>query len=270
MHLTLHKVVNSKVFTNTILFIILLNSILIGIQVTMNTPIIDYIQKSILFIFTVEIIVRWLGRSTVKAFVKDPWNWFDSFLVVVSLLPNSIFTDASTLSALRVLRVLRVLRLLKVIPELQIMVRVLVKSISSVIYALLLLLIFMYIYSIIGVILFKGVITVVTAHTDNIDPFGSLAETFFSLFRISTGEDWTDLRYDMMNSASTISYTVVNIYFISWYIVSSLLLMNIVFGAIISNYEKIYREGNKEDDEYYKLREDISRLEDKLDKLMEK
>ena len=161
------------------------------------------------------------------------------------------------------------IRLFKAFPELQLMVRVLLKSLKSVAYAGLLLIIFMYIYSIIGVIIFKGHTTIVTAHTDFIDPFGSIGEAFFSLFNVTIG--WTDLRYDLMGKNSNLSHLIINIYYLTWYVLSAFLLINIVFGAIINNYEIIYNENIREKD--IEEREDtsvsIKSIEAKVEELKE-
>jgi len=127
----------------------------------------------------------------------------------------------------------------------------------------------MYMYSVIGVTLFRDVTTVETAHTSTIDPFGNVFESFFSLFRVTTGEDWTDLRYDLMSETSPL---LVNVYFITWYILSAFLLVNIVFGAIINNYEIVYSEefsNNDEDSEEDPLLKKIDTLEAKIDRLLE-
>ena len=265
------KIEKSRVFFNIVLLAIIMNAFLIGVQATIKNELVDDVQYIILFVFIVEIIIRWLARDSVISFIKNPWNWFDLIIVSISLIPDSLFLDASSISALRVIRVFRVLRLFKAFPELQLMVKVLLRSFKSVLYAGALLLVFMYIYSIIGVILFKGSTTVVTAHSDFIDPFGSISEAFFSLFRVTTGEDWTDLRYDMMTSISGgASLLVINIYYISWYILSAFILMNIVFGAIITNYERIYSESKGDKNESLDLLNKISILESKIDKLIDK
>ena len=66
----------------------------------------------------------------------------------------------------------------------------------------------------IGIILFEGQMTVVNSDNQVIDPYGSIGETFFSLFRITTGEDWTDLRYELLGRGK--SDLVVNLYHVSW------------------------------------------------------
>ena len=263
------KILQSSYFEKIIFSLIVINSILIGLQVSIDNAIVNAIQSLIQIIFIIEILLRWIGRDSTKLFITNKWILFDIFIVLVSITPLSYFSSSSTVTLLRLLRVLRIVRLFKAFIELQLMVRILILSIKSVAYALLLQLIFLYIYSIVGVTLFKDKITVVTAHTDYIDPFGSISEAFFSLFRVTTGEDWTDLRYDLMNRNVDISPLLIDTYYLSWYILSAFLLINIVFGAIINNYETIYNEKKEKvkNDINETLLSKISFLESKIDKL---
>lgn len=262
----LQNIVHSTQFNITLTAIILINAILIGIQTSLDIPVIDIIQQSILFVFIAEIIIRWAGKNSLEEYLRNPWNYFDIIIVCISLIPDSLVVNISSVSALRVLRILRtfrLLRLFKAFPELQTMVQVLIKGVVSLSFGAILLLVFMYMYSVFGVMLFQGESVVVTAFSDSIDPFGSVGEAFFTLFRVTTGEDWTDLRYDMLRGG--VNHLIINFYFVSWYIVSAFLLVNIVFGAIISHYEQITQEeeknGNKD------ILKKLDQLEKKINKL---
>ena len=269
--MNLNKIAHANWFSNLITVIIIINAILIGVQTEISSVIIDNIQHAILVIFILEILIRWFGRSSTQQYVSNYWNWFDITIVLIALIPPSIFADGAALSALRVARVFRVIRMFKAFPELQLLVKVLLRSFQSVYFACLLLLVFMYMYSVIGVTLFRGMTTVETAHSDHTDPFGNIMEAFFSLFRVTTGEDWTDLRYDLMVVTSNF---MVNTYFISWYVLSAFLLINIVFGAIINNYEIVYAEEASDTEENTELEdpllEEIKALEMKIDSLIAK
>lgn len=264
----LKKIAHANWFSNFITVIIIINAVLIGVQTEIHSVVINNIQTAILVIFILEIFVRFFGKHSLKEYVNNSWNWFDIIIVAIALIPADWFADGPALSALRVARVFRVIRMFKAFPELQLLVRVLLRSFQSVYFACLLLLVFMYMYSVIGVTLFRGMTTVETAHSNNIDPFGNILEAFFSLFRVTTGEDWTDLRYDLMAETS---YLMINTYFISWYVLSAFLLINIVFGAIINNYEVVYSEeaGKGKDGEFSDpLLEKINTLETKIDSLV--
>ena len=235
------KLVESKQFSYFIISVILVNAFLIGVQLTYSTPTIYYIQRTCLFIFIAEIFLRWFGRVSTKTYINDWWNWFDIVIVLISLLPQTHPDSVGIYSAFRIIRVFRVLRLFKVFPSMGRMALVLFRSLTSIVQAIFLLFIFMYLYGLVGVIVFKDKITIHNINYEEFDPFGNIGEALFSLFRVTTGEDWTDLRYDLMKD--DVNDTFINIYFISWMILSAFLLLNIIIGAIVSNYEN---EFNKE------------------------
>jgi len=256
MKTKIQTLVHSNIFDYFITSIIFTNAILIGVEISFRSEVISNIQSSCLAIFIIEIALRWIGKNSLSEYLKNGWNWYDIIIVLISLIPESIFTDAEVISALRILRVFRIFRIFKAIPSMGLMARVLIGSLKSLFQATFFLIIFMYLYSIIGVILFKGETCVINHSKEIIDPYGSIGEAFFSLFRITTGEDWTDLRYNLMkNNESNI---IVNIYHISWMVLSAFLLLNIIVGAIVNNYEE---ESNKTS---------IKETEDKIEILLKK
>jgi voltage-gated sodium channel len=258
------RVVDSKWFTIIIMFLIILNGLLIGVQTYDNAPdSIRVIQLSILFIFFLEIIIRWTGRRTTEEYVGDWWNWFDIFILMLGVIPevadilldNSSQDQQNIMSTLRILRVVQLTRSIRAIGELQLLIGVLIKSIRSLSYIAVLFLLIMYIYAIIGVTLFKNPEYDTSEHlkitASNPDPYGDLGEAFFTLFRILTGEDWTDLRYNLLSNKEVkgtvpvASNTVITFYHVSWMIIAAYLLINLVIGAIVNNFQ-IVLESQKE------------------------
>jgi voltage-gated sodium channel len=102
------------------------------------------------------------------------------------------------------------------------------------------------------------------------DPYGSLGESMFTLFRILTGEDWTDLRYNLMAADELgliqSSPVKITIFHVIWYILSAFLLLNLVLGAILNNYNVIMEENRqKKKKEEMLLRKQEKNNPDNLD-----
>lgn len=251
------KVVENKWFTIIIMFLIVLNGLLIGVQTYDNAP--DYIQViqlCILFVFFFEIIIRWTGRKSTHDYVSNWWNWFDICILIIGVIPEvadimleSTQEQKNIMSILRILRVVQLTRSIRAIPELQLLIGVLIKSIRSLSYIAVLFLLIMYIYAIIGVTLFKNPDYPKSEHlaltTSNPDPYGNLGEAFFTLFRIMTGEDWTDLRYNLIEHEYTTGTVpvaanwVITFFHVSWMVTSAYLLINLVIGAIVNNFQLV-------------------------------
>lgn len=256
----------NKWFELTIIVVILLNSVLIGVETYTDNYTIRLIQEVILGIFTVEIVLRFIAADDIKSFFTDGWNIFDLTLVVVGYIPETVVANGSIMMTLRVLRVFRVLRLLRTAKEIKLIVTVLIRSFSAMFYNVILFFIFVYLYAIIGVGLFRlpdtdkltgrdkanyehFVKVAANAPVNSPDPFGTLDEAMFTLFRELTGEDWTDLRYNHITAYEMgiikANPTVINIYHISWIVLAAFLLLNLVTGAIINNYQTVKEETNK-------------------------
>lgn len=96
-----------------------------------------------------------IAADSWKAFFTDGWNIFDLSLVLIGYIPEAIVANASAMMALRVLRVFRVLHLLRAAKEIKIMITVLIKSMSALFYNIVLFVIFIYLFAIVGVSLFR-------------------------------------------------------------------------------------------------------------------
>ncbi|MDE6642937.1 MAG: ion transporter [Muribaculaceae bacterium] len=250
------NICRSELFEIGITIIIILNSILIGVQTSVHNVYIDVIQHIILWIFTFEIIVRFISSNNIREFFNDGWNVFDLSLVVIGWIPPSIASNASAITMIRILRTFRILRLLRANTEIKLIVTVLAKSVKSMVYNCLLFLIFAYLYAVVGVTLFQlptqggniESLSMVAPPTpsNSPDPFGNISEGIFTLFRVLTAEDWTDLRYNLITASNLgvidVLPTVITCYFVSWFCLAVFLLLNLVTGAVINNYQTAMAE----------------------------
>ncbi len=257
------KLTESKWFELLIVGIILANCVLIGLETYAHHHWIKVTQSIILFIFTFEIIVRLIASGSLKSFFRSGWNNFDLWLVVISYVPETLFSNVSLVMVLRVLRVFRVLRLLRTSPEIKLIVSVLTKSFSALFYNGVFFFIFLYLFSIIGISLFrlpayntlddagKAAYERLMAEAPNApqcspEPYGTLGESMFTLFRTLTGEDWTDLRYNLLKAKEfgliQTSSVAITSFHVVWFILSAFLLLNLVVGAIVNNYQVIMEE----------------------------
>lgn len=246
----IERLVNNNAFERFAVAVIILNAVLIGVELTTQDPLITLTQQLILAFFVLEIGLRMIAAPNLRAYFSDPWNWFDMIVVGISFVPEAWFSGAET-SVVRTLRILRVFRLLHEIEELRLITGVLLKSVKSLGYSGILFGIFMYVYAVIGVSLFKSANYAGSVNAglnpSNPDPYGTLGEAMFTLFRILTGEDWTDLRYNLLGLDPSMDLTVT-IYHVTWMILSAFLLINLVVGAVVNNYDQMMQEVRGEND----------------------
>ena len=222
----------------------------------------------ILGIFVGEMLLK-IGAQGRRSwqFFRDPWNCFDFFIVSVCFLP----LDGQYLAVLRLARVLRVLRLVTALPRLQLLVGALLKGLPSMGYVGLLLLLLFYIYAVIGVFLF-GVN----------DParFGSLSTALLSLFQVVTLDNWTDMLYSQMSGSPAAGnrgnltspearpFAAV-VYFISFILLGTMIMLNLFIGVIISGMQETQREADSAERERHSAQLHHTTLGDEL-KLLER
>ncbi len=242
----LQKTVDDQIFQNLIIFVIVSAAILIGLETYpyMQRSFgsrIDTLHHIILWIFAVEILMR-VGAHGSKPwqFFVDPWNVFDFAVVVVCFLPF----DGNFVAVLRLTRLLRVLRLVTALPRLRLLVGALLKSIPSIGYVALLLVLLFYIYAVMGTSLF--------GQNDPVR-FGSLHDSMLTLFAVSTLEGWTDVMYTQMYGSQEFGYEgekhkiiasssqpiVAVIFFVTFILIATMIILNLFIGVIMNGMEEM-------------------------------
>ena len=250
------KIVASSLFEKIITTVIIINCFLIGLETYVVNDVISLIQLLCLIIFIVEIFLRYTASKSNREYFSEGWNIFDITIVLITLVPENFFENSSVASAFRVLRVFRVLRLLKANPEVRLITAVLLKSLKTLYYNGIVFLIFCYLFTLVGVEMFRlpdnisdnqmQQIEEVTALGDRIDPFGSVIDGADTLFSITLGYEWWQTRNTLLKSSELklidASPMAISIFLYMWYACAIFLLLNLVVGAIINNYQIIIDE----------------------------
>jgi voltage-gated sodium channel len=190
----------------------------------------EWVMRACVALFIVECACRFVARESTRSFLRDPWNIFDLVIIAAALVPAQALGDLGPLAPiLRILRVLRVLRLVRSVPELRLIVEVLARSVVSMKWIGVLSLLSFYIFAIIGNKLFGAY---------QPEYWGSLHESFFTLFRCLTGDDWTQLRYEAYGKVQSTQW-FITVFYVTWIVLGTFILINLVVGAIINNYQEV-------------------------------
>ncbi|RXN01103.1 Voltage-dependent L-type calcium channel subunit alpha-1C [Acipenser ruthenus] len=160
-----HKIVNHNIFTNLILFLILLSSISLAAEDpvrndSFRNKILGYADYVFTGIFTIEIILKMTAYGAFLhkgSFCRNYFNILDLVVVSVSLISSGI--QSSAINVVKILRVLRVLRPLRAINRAKGLkhvvqcVFVAIRTIGNIVIVTSLL---QFMFACIGVQLFKG------------------------------------------------------------------------------------------------------------------
>jgi voltage-gated sodium channel len=224
-------IVHAPWFQRFIIATIILAGVLAGIEtdaatVASHGPVLRTLDVLVLGIFIIEAILKLTAHYPRPwNYFRDGWNVFDFAVIVLCLLPM----DSQFAVVLRLGRTLRLLRLVSALPKLQLLVGALIKSFSSMGYVGLLLGIMFYIYAITGVHLFGG---------HDKEHFGSLSQAFLTLFQTITLDDWKHL----LASASGSSPTIAVVYFVSFILLGTMIMLNLFIGIIMNSMSEMHAE----------------------------
>lgn len=263
--------VDGKVFGNIILVVIIINSVILGLQTfpaitEAAGDVLSVLDTICLVIFIAEMLLKMIAYKFIGYF-KSAWNWFDFIIIITSVL-----SGLAVLSSVRILRVFRVFRSLKglrgfkmisSLKPLQVIISAIGKSIPGISWTALLLLIIYYIFAIIGVTQFGAAFP---------DWFGDIPKAMYTLFQVMTLESWSmGISRPVME---VFSYAWA--YFVPFVLVSAFVMMNVVVGIVVNAISEVADMNKKEEHEENgtadikaeidAVREHLARLEDMLAK----
>ena len=253
------KLRSNKIFEAVVISIIVISALVIGAKTYEETTKIDQwllsLDIAVTIFFLVEILIRMAAERTLLSFFKKGWNVFDFLIVTASLIPMD---ESEMVLLARLLRIFRVLRLVSMIPELQMLLGALVKSVPRMGYVVLLMFIIFYIYAALGSFLFH-----------NVDDFlwGNISVSMLTLFRIATFEDWTDVMY-----ATQEVYAWSWIYYLTFIFLTAFIFLNMMIGIVLDVMQKesaLLDLSNDEGDaaQVQGLRADVRDLRAQLDRM---
>lgn len=166
----------------------------------------DYINYSFALVFAFESTMKMIAFGPISYF-KDSGNIFD-FVIVITSIASSIFSivlkidfGAST-TFIRALRITRIFKFIKKSKQINVIFETLIVTLPALTNVGGLLLLFLYMYSVLGVFLFSEVQLQENLNTHA--NFQSFGVAFLTLLRCSTGEAWDSIMMDTVRSKTII------------------------------------------------------------------
>ncbi|KAF7705332.1 hypothetical protein HF521_020618 [Silurus meridionalis] len=234
---TFRKIVDSKYFGRGIMIAILINTLSMGIEyheqpdeLTNALEISNIVFTSL---FSLEMLLKLLVYGPF-GYIKNPYNIFDGIIVVISVW-EIVGQQGGGLSVLRTFRLMRVLKLVRFMPALQRQLVVLMKTMDNVATFCMLLMLFIFIFSILGMHLF-GCKFGSERDGDTMPDrknFDSLLWAIVTVFQILTQEDWNKVLYNGMASTSP----VAALYFIALMTFGNYVLFNLLVAILVEGFQ---------------------------------
>lgn len=300
-----YTIVTDRKFEICVMSMIILNMVVMAIEHYGMSPELDHVLQQFnigfICIFAVEAALKLVGLRW--DYFRFGWNLFDFFVVVVSIIDviaNFILSDRNvsvkclfTASALsdaiakyfvqptlfRIIRLFRVTRILRLIRE--------AKGIRTLLFALMmslpalfnigsLLFLVIFIYAILGMSQFAYIKK--TGGVDDILNFETFPSTFLVLFQVSTSEGWNTFIEPIMSddcdpniptpmgNGDCGNPAVGVAYFVTFVLMTFLIVINMYIAIILENFEVATRESSEPltADDFEQFFEVWQRFDDKL------
>ena len=235
------KIVQNQIFQNTIIVIILINTVTMGLA-TVKTirektgdffAVLDWI---FLGIYILEIVLKFLAYYL--RFFLDVWNVFDVFIVIFSAIPSTV--GIQSLRNLRSFKALKGIKVVGRVEPLRVVVETTTASVVDILWILFLLVICFYIFGVIGCSLFSRILP---------EYFGNLWKTLFTLVQVMTFEGF---HHDIARPLTKIRWWY-SLYFVFFEMFAGFLLTNVIIGMICNTQDNLSKKAHAEKEEKQKL-----------------
>jgi voltage-gated sodium channel len=215
----LHRFLDRPAFQATILWLILANAVILGLETSASVmasygTVLKALDAAILAVFVLEILLRLVANRL--AFFRDPWSVFDFVVVTIALVPAT-----GQLAVLRALRVLRVLRVLTIVPSMRRVVGGLLAAIPGLSSIAMVLGLIFYVFAVITTNLFGERFP---------DWFGTLGRSLYTLFQVMTLESWSmGISRPVMEQ-----FPYAWAFFIPFILVATFTMLNLFIAVIVN------------------------------------
>ncbi|NXE90543.1 SCN5A protein, partial [Menura novaehollandiae] len=252
----LFDVVSHKGFDITIVIFICLNMIVMMAENNQNgtKDVLNKINYFFVAVFTAECVIKILALR--QYYFRSGWNVFDFSVVVLSIvskyqsLDQVIFFSPTVLRTLRLARIGRILRLIRKARGIRTLLFALLMSLPALVNIGLLLFLIMFIYAIVGMANFACLRW--EGGIDDIFNFQTFCGSILCLFQITTSAGWDGLLVPLLKEDSDTCAPNLNVtgiekntctnksvgilYFVSYVIISFLIVVNMYIAVILENF----------------------------------
>lgn len=226
----LARIVDSNAFQMVISAVIILNAIVLGLEtyVAEDSPTFTLLMRlndAFYLVFLAELITRMVSYFPRPLnFFRSGWNIFDFVVIGAALIP-AVRAQAEVI---RLLRLARIARLLRFLPDARVLIATMGKAIPSVFSMIVLVVLLLFIYGMIGVVLFGEALP---AEWGNI---GSAMMTLFILLTLENFPVYLDQAQQVTPFAS--------VFFLSYVLIAAFVVLNLVLGIVIGSMEEAREE----------------------------
>ena len=239
------NLVHEKRFFWTVMILIALNSTCLAVdnqafpENVKDKLDIAYLVFSALFV--TELSIKLWGHG-IQHYFQGRFRTFDFLVVTASMVEIIVSRSRGTriagLSIIRSMLLIRIFKFTRFWPAMRAVNRSFIKSARAMSSLLIVLLVVLFIYALLGNQMFKEYVKKDGVLTELVGSFDTLGDSMLLVFTLLTGEGWTSLMAEISEGyAGKRAYKKIFpvIYFITFVLIGSFVLMNIFLGIVIDN-----------------------------------
>ena len=164
--------------------------------------IVNVLNYTFALVFIFELILKLIGLGP-RGYFKDSWNTFDFIITILTVIAEiASLTGYSKLGAavnfLRIVRIQRLLRYIKRARRIRIIFQTFIAILPSLGSVGALMMLFLYIFSVMGVFLFADVM--LQTNLCSYAHFQTFSVAFGTLIRVASGDGWNGIMLDVIRS----------------------------------------------------------------------
>jgi len=196
----------------------------------------EYTNLFFVCLFTCEMLLKMYALG-LSGYMVSLFNRFDFFVVISSILEfvlvNQELMPPLGMSVLRCIRLLRAFKVTRYWSSMGNLVKSLVNSIASINALLVLLVLFIFIFALLGMQIFGGRFQ----NEESRSTFNNFWQSCLTVFQILTGEDWNVVMYDGIQAYGGIKGlgAVASLYFIILFVAGNFILLNVFLAIAVDN-----------------------------------
>ncbi|CAM9579129.1 unnamed protein product [Lampetra fluviatilis] len=275
-----HYVVSLRHFEMSILTVIGLSSVALAAEDpvwpdSQQNNVLKYFDYIFTGVFTFEMVVKMIDQGLVLhagSYFRDLWNILDFIVVAGAIIAFPLQgKQGNTIKSLRVLRVLRPLKTIKRLPKLKAVFDCVVSSLKNVWNILVVYMLFMFIFAVVAVQLFKGKFFYCTDESKEFEKdcrgqflvydkksvrveqrewrryefnYDNVFQALMTLFTVSTGEGWPLVLKNSMDITEEEqgprpgAHMEMSVFYVVYFIVFPFFFVNIFVALIIITFQE--------------------------------
>nr|AZP54645.1 voltage-dependent calcium channel type D subunit alpha-1 [Tetranychus cinnabarinus]QNJ46268.1 voltage-dependent calcium channel type l subunit alpha-1 [Tetranychus cinnabarinus] len=237
------KICKSKALYWTIIVLVFLNTCTLASEHHRQPPALERFQDNanifFVILFTLEMFLKMYSLGLQGYFVSL-FNRFDCFVVIGSIseiiLTKNQWMEPLGVSVLRCVRLLRIFKVTKYWTSLRNLVASLINSMRAIASLLLLLFLFIVIFSLLGMQVFGGKSNLPNGPKARAN-FDSFWQAMLTVFQILTGEDWNVVMYNGIQAYGGVETVgiLACVYFLILFVTGNYILLNVFLAIAVDN-----------------------------------